>query len=76
MNDFYIIQSSIDSKFGATIYPENIYKGGAGWFLHYVGSGKALSQKELRDIAGDVITDELVAEARILLATTDHYGEG
>lgn len=72
MSNHYEIQSEIDSRYGATIYPENTHKGGAGWFLYIVDGKKALSPAEMRGIAGHDVVNELVEECRELLVKTDH----
>jgi len=71
--DYYEIQSSINPKYGATIYPEDIYKHGAGWYLHVVKDKKALSPADLRKIAGDAVVVELTDECKRLLVKENHY---
>ena len=72
MNEHYEIQSGIDPKFGAVIYPFSTYKGGAGWYLREISTGKAYSPEELRAIAGNDVVEELTKDARELYAREDN----
>lgn len=68
----YEIQSEINPKYGAKIYPLNIHKGGAGWYLYAVEDKKALSPKEMRELVGAAVVDELVAECNKLHILEEH----
>jgi len=68
----YKIQSSINSKYGAIIYPYNIHKRGSGWALYILKDEKAVSREELRKLAGKSVVTELTEECRRLHDKTDH----
>jgi hypothetical protein len=68
----YEIQSAINPKFGAVIYPQNIAGGGSGWYLRRISDDKALSRQEMREYACDAVEKELTEECKVLFRLEDH----
>jgi hypothetical protein len=71
-SDHYEIQSSIDPKYGAKIYPFSVWTSGSGWYLMRVSDKEALTPSELRELAGEHVVIELINECRALHDKTDH----
>lgn len=57
--DHYEIQSSINKKFGAVIYPISTSGDGAGYYYVDWHTKKSLTSRELFDIAGIKVHSEL-----------------
>ena len=68
----YEIQSRIDPKYGATVYPKNIHKGGAGWYFYRLSGKVALSPQEMRTEAECGAVEELQREVQTLYLKENH----
>jgi len=72
-NNYYEIQSVLNPKYGATIYPQNVHNDGAGFFVYKIKNKETLTPMELRDVAGDKVANELIDNCYKLLNKENHY---
>lgn len=63
---YYEIQSNIDPRYGAIIYPLAVYDTGAGYTFIEFKSGNTLTTKELKQKIGIQGTEYLISRCRKL----------
>lgn len=70
--EYYEIQSEIDPRFGAKIYPHDVFGWGSGWHLMKMEGKEALSPNDMRKLTTEEVVVELRTECRRLHNKTDH----